>query len=430
MTSPKISNLSFAATNYDELTFRLSDVNVSFVNALRRVILANIPTTIIDARKKDKNTATNTSEIVFDVNTSRFHNEILKHRAGSIPVFGTGNTVHDMEAFCEKYELHVEVTNPTSETIDVTTKDFQVREKVTGRLLCEEERSRHFPPDPITKDYILFARLRPQHGNFEEDLLNDVAIGDGGDGGNGGNGSAAAAAADSLSVFPSDKIKFKASFAIACAHEDASYNVVSTCTFKNTIDDDRVHDEWMLRLEQIHIQANMGEGEIEFARKNFMLLDAGRIFIPNSFDITIQSLGMLSSNEILKMSCEVMISKFHSIEENLKTDYSNLIEDIPPTTIPNAFDIKLVGEDHTTGMVLEYLTHEKYYIIGRRPGEEATEDKVLSYCAFKKFHPHATHSIFRLGFYNETTKEDVVTIMRDVCETARSVFARIHKLFD
>ena len=283
MTSPKISNLSFAATNYDELTFRLSDVDVSFVNALRRVMLTNIPTTIIETRKKN----TVATEIVFEVNTSRFHNEILKHRAGSIPVFGTGHTVHDMEAFCEKYELHVEVNNLTSHVIDVTTEDFQVREKATGRLLGEEERGRHFPPDPITKDYILFARLRPQHGNFEEDLANaddagGVEVG-------GGCTSISAAAADTLSVFPSDKIKFRASFAIACAADDASYNVVSTCTFKNTIDEDRVHDEWIKREAQMQLQASMGEGELEFAKKNFMLLDAGRIFIPNSFDFTIQS---------------------------------------------------------------------------------------------------------------------------------------------
>ena len=445
MTSPSISSISFAPTNHDEFTFRIANIDVSFVNALRRVMLSKVPTVIIQTKRGGGGGGA--EDVAFEANTSRFHNEILKHRAGCIPVYGAGKTTDEMRAFCEKYELCVDVNNLTSHVVDVTTQDFQLRDRVTGSFLAEEARRVHFPPDPLTNDYILFARLRPQVGALEEGGEEEEELEKDEGGGVGRRrGRAGAAAAETDGVMPSEKLKFRAPFSIDCAAEDSIYNVVSTCFFRNTVDDDKVHQEWMAREAKLHLLPNFSEEEVEFAKRNFMMLDAGRIFVPNSFDFVVESLGMMSSQEILKISCELLISMFNAIEEDLKTNYANLVQE-SATTIPNSFDVKLVREDHTVGQILEYLIYEKYYAIGRRRKEEGggagagaglavavekgeQEEKVLNYCAFKKFHPHFDHSTFRIGFCHPSTKEDVVTIMRDVCDLARDVISRIHKLFD
>ena len=73
------------------LHFTISNINVSFVNALRRVILSDIPTIVIRTTPYEKNDAD------IEINTSLFHNEILKHRLSCIPIL-TGTK-------CSKIEL-------------------------------------------------------------------------------------------------------------------------------------------------------------------------------------------------------------------------------------------------------------------------------------------------------------------------------------
>ena len=57
------------------LEFTIKNVNVSIVNGLRRTLLTNIPSSVIDSRQSD-----------FYTNTGRLHNEILKQRLDCIPV--------------------------------------------------------------------------------------------------------------------------------------------------------------------------------------------------------------------------------------------------------------------------------------------------------------------------------------------------------
>ena len=64
----------------------ISNINCSLANALRRVILANIPTVVFRTSPYEKNDAT------FHINTSRLNNEILKQRLSCIPIH-----ISDME---------------------------------------------------------------------------------------------------------------------------------------------------------------------------------------------------------------------------------------------------------------------------------------------------------------------------------------------
>ena len=89
------------------------------------------------------------------------------------------------------------------------------------------------------------------------------------------------------------------------------------------------------------------------------------------------------------------------------------------TTMDYCFDIVLENEDYTMGKVLEYILYEKYFI----------ENKKMSFCGFKKFHPHDTDSIIRVAFEDVTDKVMVAQYLREACVIAADVFSRIYKMF-
>ena len=62
------------------LTFQMDKTHVSLANALRRVILSEINTVVIRGFPHEQN------NINIIKNTSRFNNEVLKHRLINIPI--------------------------------------------------------------------------------------------------------------------------------------------------------------------------------------------------------------------------------------------------------------------------------------------------------------------------------------------------------
>ena len=454
MTTPKLSEIKYTATKYDEFTFRITGVDVSFVNAIRRTILSDIPTVVIVTKRHGV-------DIQIDKNTSKLHNEILKHRLGCIPVCVASAY---MAKFVEKYELVIDKTNETCDVQYVTTEHFRIRDRNTGTILPVEEQQTYFPCDPYTKDFISFNRLLPRIGYdaSAQDDDDDAADADGGGGGGGGGGvggggvgggggggssadeSVKARIHESSSSVPCEKISLRANFGISTARENASFNVVSVCTYTNTINEDAVHVAWIKHCESNSFSSD----ELVFEKKNFMTLNALQITIPNSFDFRIQSLGMMHGRELIQTACELLLFKLQEQEENIKSNYPELIQE-SQTTIDNCFDIRLVNEDYTLGMMIEFIGYERFYLIGRggegrggggkgagagAGGEEENEDedtpkKLLNFFAFQKAHPHNHHSVVRIGFYNPTTKEDVVKIFCDIVFIAKNVMRKIHILF-
>ena len=112
---PSLSNII-----NDETTFKftLSNINVSLANALRRTIINDIPTTVFHTEVyEDK-------QCIIHTNTSRLHNEILKHRLSCIPIHMT-----DLEILPDNYVLDIDVENDTDTMRYVTTEDFRIRNK-------------------------------------------------------------------------------------------------------------------------------------------------------------------------------------------------------------------------------------------------------------------------------------------------------------
>ena len=89
------------------------------------------------------------------------------------------------------------------------------------------------------------------------------------------------------------------------------------------------------------------------------------------------------------------------------------------TTIKNSFDIILENEDYTIGKVLEFMLNDKYY--------EGT--RTLTFCGFKKMHPHDSDSIIRIAYTEETDKAVVKQNLKSCIQDSIIVFDSIQKKF-
>ena len=85
----------------------------------------------------------------------------------------------------------------------------------------------------------------------------------------------------------------------------------------------------------------------------------------------------------------------------------------------NCFDIILENEDYTIGKLIEFLLYSKYY----------EGDKTLSFCGFKKLHPHDLKSIIRVAFQDNSDKTIARQYMRSVCNDAHEIYKIIYKMF-
>ena len=365
---PSISTISQENGVYK---FTLSGLNVSLANSIRRTILSYIPINVI----RTETYAENKCNIL--INTSRLHNEILKHRLSCIPIIIT-----ELDLLPGNYILEIDEKNDTDHIIYITTEHFKIRNKTNGNYLTENEIRKIFPMCTKTNSFIEFSRLRPK-------------IGDG---------------------IHGEQLKLEAEFSISTAKENSMFNVVSKCSYGNTIDIVKINELWE-DYETKLISNGSTKEEIEFEKKNYYLLDAQRHFIPDSFDFVIQSIGIYDNIELVKKACIILQNKMVEMITAIDSDIVPI--NISETTMEHCYDIVLENEDYTTGKVLEYLLYEQFYM----------KEKILSFCGFKKFHPHNTDSIIRVAYIKTSDKNTVRQHLKSVCVDASDIYKNIYKLF-
>jgi DNA-directed RNA polymerase II subunit RPB3 len=366
--NPQVSNISEEGDVYQ---FTLSDINISLANGLRRIILSEIPTYAFLTETYDDNKCTIHS------NTSRLHNEIIKQRLSCIPIHET-----DLDILTDKYILEVDKKNETDNVIYVTTEDFRIKNKTSGNYLTKEETKRIFPPCQKTGYYIDFVRLKPK-------------------------------ISDSI---PGEQLKLECEFSVSNARNNSMYNVVSKCTYGNTPDLVKINEAWQQMESKLQSEESTRE-EIEFQKRNYYMLDAQRIFKEDSYDFTIQTVGVYDNKTIVKKGCTVLQNKFVDMIEAIDSDTVPIHRS--ETTMDNCYDIILENEDYTMGKVLEYILYNTYY----------EGDQSLTFCGFKKFHPHNPDSTIRVAFAQQADKNTVRQYLREAANQAQEVYAKIYKLF-
>jgi DNA-directed RNA polymerase subunit L/DNA-directed RNA polymerase alpha subunit len=354
-----------------KLTFTLSGLNVSLANAIRRTILSDIPIVVFKTTPYEENKAT------ILVNTTRLNNEILKQRLSCIPIHIT-----DLEMPLKNYIMELNVENITDSIIYVTTEHFKVKNITTNQYLSEKDTKAIFPPNDYTGYYIDFVRLRPK-------ITDEI---------------------------PGEKISLSSEFSIGTAKDDGSFNVVSTCSYGFTPDDAKIDQELRKKI-QLWKDEGFSEETIKYESKNWKLLDGLRITKPNSFDFIIQTVGVFTNHELFNKACEIIISRLIDLDTVLETDELKIERSL--NTMENSYDVILENEDYTLGKSIEYILYSKFF----------ENMKTLSFCGFKKMHPHDTESIIRIAYHEPTEKSVVKQNLKECIIDAINVFKKINKEF-
>jgi DNA-directed RNA polymerase subunit L len=256
----------------------------------------------------------------------------------------------------------------------------------TGKEVSESVVRRIFPPDAITGGYILITRLMPRLTQFVE----------------------------------GERIALTAEIGVGTARMDGMYNVVSTCAYCATPNAEEADKVWAERAKMLERDGN-DAATIAFEKKNWYAMEAQRHVKPDSFDFIIESVGVYSNVEILTKACMLFIEKCKKLISDIE-NASGDVDVVPSdTTLTNGYDVTMQNEDYTLGKCIEYFLHTNHY----------EGSRTLSFCGFRKSHPHDTHSMIRMAFRAPTDVDMVHTYLiqaaRDSAAVFESLISQIHR---
>ena len=361
-----------------KMTFTISNVDVSYVNGIRRTILSDIPIVVFKTTPYEENKA----NII--TNTSRLNNEIVKQRLSCIPI-----CITNLEEFpIKNYLLELDVENKTDTSIIVTTKDFKIKDISKNTYLEDNAVKQLFPPFiPPTGNgeyYIDFLRLRPK-------LTDEI---------------------------PGERIKLTCEFSIGTSREDSMFNVTGTCSYGFTPNPEKIEEQLEIRKQKWKDEG-MSEQQIKFEGANWKLLEGMRYVIKNSFDFILESVGIYDNEDIIIKSCIILYKKLGELKQSIE---QNQLEIIPSdNTLENCYDVTLVNEDYTIGNILNYELYKIFY----------TDLKFINYVGFKKIHPHDTDSILRISLINKSQGvSSIETMLIAVIEEAIKTIKQVKGCFD
>ena len=363
------------------MTFTISNIDISYINAIRRTILSDIRICVFKTTPYEENNAT----ITF--NTCRLNNEIVKQRLSCIPIVINCIELENPLDTIKDYLLVVDVENNTDTNIIVTTKDFKILNTATNKYLEDGEVKKIFPPFiPPTGNgeyYIDFLRLRPK-------ISDEI---------------------------PGEKIKLTCKFTLGTSREDSMFNVTGTCSLGFTPDYEKMEEQLEIRKQKWKDEGKK-EAEIVFESKNWKLLEGMRYVIKNSFDFIVGTVGIYDNDKIIMEACNILSSKMNNLKELITSDEVDIKRS--DNLLENCYDITLVNEDYTVGNILNYELYSIFY----------TDLKIIDYVGFKKFHPHDTDSILRISLIDKTKGIPAIkTMVISVIDEALKKITNIRKLF-
>ncbi len=376
-------NVIINEDNANELLFTLENVDVSIANSIRRVILSNLKTIVFRTSPHEMN------DCIIHKNNTRLNNEIIKQRLSCIPIHYLHN-VSDEELADMILELNVE--NTSTEYRMVTTHDFTIKRKSTGMYMDAETLRLVFPPSRIVYEtlhseyYIDFVKLRPRIGDV-----------------------------------PGEHIHLTCEFSQGNAKEDGMFNLVSTCSYGFTKDESRVPVEFEKKREELEAKG-LSPPEVQFALKDWLLLDSFRITKQNSFDFIIETLGVFTNKEIVKKACQYLIDMFRIIDRICEVDKRS------DGVMPNEYTIYIDEDDYTIGKVIEKMLYKEYF----EGGEDGSQEQIINFCGFRKVHPHDTYAVVTIC-YKDSLEDDyeevIISHLQYIAEQAIGIFTTIMSKF-
>ena len=327
--------------------FTLRSTDVSIANGLRRVILSEIPCVVLASEQP--------GGITIEKNTSRLNNELVKQRLSCVPVH-----VSDVDFPVQDYEIEIDVDNTGDSVLMVTTQQIKVRNRATSTYLDAKAVRDMFPPDSITDDFISLVRLRP---------------------------------AQAKGV--TEGIRLTCRLSVGRASENAAYAVACTCAYSATMDAKAAGAAWADQVKRLR-EEGLDAAAIESKKQDWYLIDGKRYTVPGSFDLILETVGPFTCESLIVKAADVLIKKLERVQT---MDRELVTVSAAEGTMPNAYVATLKGEGYTLGKLLEYGLFRTHGV------GEAGSDGSLTYCGFRKPHPHIDESVIRVAWKEARTAE-------------------------
>ena len=356
------------------VTFTLSPIHVSYANTLRRLILTGVETI---AFRADMTSTGTTTDVVVKRNDTPMTNEMLAARIGLIPL----NVPEPQKWRENEYQFRLNVAGNANDIRHVTASDFDVirlsglavskgaddneaDEKGDAKEDTLVNTGLFFPPHPLTGQTCLIATL--QHGS----------------------GSA------------QQRIELLAKATKGTGREHARFSPVSQCSYEYTPDEDPIRiqemfEAWLVNAKKAGA-VEKGSERYAVLDREFRTMQIKRCYKmdeatgePYSYDFTVESVGVLSVDYIIRRACDV--------GEAMCARYVNLRTGTLPAeiTISNAncrlvgYDFLFRGHDHTLGNLLQTWLVQHHI--------EGNAQPKITYAGFTVPHPLRDEMVVRIG---------------------------------
>lgn len=367
------------AINPQRIQFTIKDIDLSIINAVRRIILADLPNIAIyfDSYDIDNN------DIKVHTNTGVLHNEFLAHRISLIPLHFDENELFNFNS--SDYNFALKIKNSTSTVLPVTSENIEIMDK-EGEKYNTKFREKIFPKNRITGDYILITKLKPN-------LYDPV------------NG---------------EEIDITATGSINIAKKHARWCPTSQCCYYNKIDDESANAAFQEKIKD----KGFSKDEITDMRSKFDALDIYRYFKKNKYDepnelvFLIESECRLRPIYLFYKGLIVLIKKLETFIENMETNNES-VDITQMGDVDNFYQIGIKNEDHTLLNVLQCLIYKRHF------QKTNTVSKQLEYIGFYQPHPLDNLMYIKIKF-NADIKTDKESTKIFMIDEVRKNIADIH----
>ena len=372
-------------------TFRLTNINTTIANTLRRAILTLTPSVGFRTEPYEK------SDVLITTNTTSLVNEMLAHRIGMIPIKADPATFKP-----ELYEFTLDMRNDSKEILDVRAGNIQVFMKNPENPLDAPTKlnsADYFPPDPVTGDTILITRLLPQ--------WNPTAA--------------------------KHQLSFKARASISTGTENIRWSPVCQASYEYTQDKDPEHinavfNGWLATIKKITDPSTLAEEKKAELMREFMTMEIQRCYMKNErgepYDFTfhVESIGVLRIKDIVQMAIVKSIDLLNKYTE---------VDTILPETVRiqegdsrfSTVEVWFTNEGHTLGNLLETYIVENHI-------DGAMEPK-STYAGYKVPHPLRPEMFIRIGLEDtaninfETQSQTARLMVANACKNLKTQFQEL-----
>ena len=374
---PKISNVE---SINGELRFVLSGDNdygfdKSLVNAIRRVLLTDIPTIGFKLTETGEN-----NDLIMVTNNSSLHNEMLLHRIALIPLYLNPEnymknhlfeckikhntiepfkfiTMNDVNIYPLKSGFLERIDHYLDDSYDMSHEDSKILKEQLNNVNIENyDLNKPFSQKEKDKIFKPFEF----RGNFHYSMITELK------------------STNTEDIH--QEIHFYGSPSVGYGYQDAKFQAVSQATYSFEIDEQLV--ESVLK-ERIEIEKIQKEDKKKFEKK-FKLAESERYFYrdnygeSNRYNFAIKSNHYYDSETLFKKSIEILIEKCENLKlefiEFLKENKSKISIDKIKEYI---YHYEVLNESHTLGNLIQSHIVRK----------SINDDTIINLFGYKKPHP-------------------------------------------